>query len=134
MKRHAAIWALALCMLALAPALASADECDSTYAQNMARQGYQYLSAQRWEDARVAAGQLALYARGCSDPKVGYPSIVYSAYIGSVALHGLGNDGAAAQAALAATKIASPSRNARLRPNASAQRPAGTRSAAKTIA
>ncbi len=43
-------------------------------------------------------------------------------------------DGASAQAALEQTKIARPSRNARLRPNASAQRPAGTSSAAKTIA
>ena len=105
MKRSAAIWSLALCLLALAPAIASADQCDSTYAQNMARQGYQYLSAQRWQDARVAAGQLALYARGCSDPKVGYPSVVYSAYIGSVALHGLGNDAEASQAAQAGMTV-----------------------------
>ncbi len=43
-------------------------------------------------------------------------------------------EGAAAHAAEANTKIARPRRNARLRPNASAQRPAGTSSAAKTIA
>jgi hypothetical protein len=43
-------------------------------------------------------------------------------------------DGAAAHAALATVKSARPPRNARLRPVRSAQRPAGTRSAAKTIA
>ena len=43
-------------------------------------------------------------------------------------------DGAIAQSALASTKTPRPSRKARLRPNASAQRPAGTSSAAKTIA
>ncbi len=43
-------------------------------------------------------------------------------------------DGASAHAALASRKTVRPSRNARLRPKASAQRPAGTSSAAKTIA
>ena len=43
------------------------------------------------------------------------------------------SDGAAAQSAEAAVKIASPRRNAFLRPARSAQRPAGTRAAAKTM-
>lgn len=81
------------------PALAHADAtCDEVYAQNLARQGYSYLDEHRWQDARVAAGQLAMYARGCDDPKVGYPSVVYSAYIGGSAFHGLGDDARAQQA------------------------------------
>ncbi len=97
-RHYAVLGLLAICILA-APAIARADAtCDSTYAQNMARQGYQYLDAARYQDARVAAGQLALYAKGCDDPKVGYPSVVYSAYIGSAAFHGLGDDARAAQA------------------------------------
>lgn len=96
-RRHAP-WLLALCIWA-APAIARADTaCDSTYAQDLARQGYHFLDAQRWNDARMAAGQLALYAKNCDDAKVGYPSVVYSAYIGSAALHGLGEDARAAQA------------------------------------
>ena len=88
----------ALCMCA-APTIVRADAaCDSAYAQGLARQGYQDLDSRNWEDARVKAGELALYARGCNDPKVGYPSVVYSAYIGSAAFHGLGDDGRAATA------------------------------------
>ena len=97
-RRYAVLAALAICMWA-APTIARADAtCDSTFAQNMARQGYQYLDAGRYQDARVAAGQLALYAKGCDDPKVGYPSVVYSAYIGSAAFHGMGDDARAEQA------------------------------------
>ena len=43
------------------------------------------------------------------------------------------SDGASAQSAEEAVKTASPMRNAFLRPARSAQRPAGTRAAAKTI-
>jgi hypothetical protein len=97
-RRFALYWLLALCVWA-APTIARADSaCDSTYASDLARQGYHYLDAQRWQDARMAAGQLALYAKNCNDPKVGYPSVVYSAYIGSAAFHGLGDDARAAQA------------------------------------
>ncbi|HXN09265.1 MAG TPA: hypothetical protein VN860_06350, partial [Candidatus Acidoferrales bacterium] len=71
--------------------------CDSAYAQDLVRQGYRYLDASRFNDARLAAGQLASYAKSCSDPKVQYPSVVYSAYIGSAALHGLGQDQRAAK-------------------------------------
>jgi len=95
---------LALCLLLVfavwaGPAVARADStCDNIYAQNLVRQGYSYLDQHRWQDARVAAGQLAMYARGCDDPKVGYPSVVYSAYIGGSAFHGLGDDARAEQA------------------------------------
>jgi hypothetical protein len=89
---------VALC-LAIAPAIARADaSCDSGYAQTLARQGYAALDSHRYNDARSAAGELALYARGCDDPKIGYPSVVYSAYIGSAAFHGMGDDTRASQA------------------------------------
>jgi len=88
----------ALCLSAT-PAIARADaSCDSQYAQGLARQGYAALDDHRYNDARSAAGELALYARGCDDPKIGYPSVVYSAYIGSAAFHGLGDDMKASQA------------------------------------
>ena len=97
-RRYAPFLLLALCIWA-APLAARADSlCDSIYAQDLVRQGYRYLGAGRYNDARVAAGQLAMYAKGCSDPKVQYPSVVYSAYIGSAALHGLGQDERAAKA------------------------------------
>lgn len=83
----------------IAPAIARADECNSSDAQTLARQGYAYLDQQRWADARNSAGQLALYAKNCNDPKVGFPSVVHSAYIGAMALHGLGEDAKASQAA-----------------------------------
>lgn len=94
----------ALCVLFVAavlmmPLVARADECNSSDAQLLARQGYAFLDQQRWTDARQSAGQLALYAKNCSDPKVGFPSVVHSAYIGAVALHGLGQDAKASQAA-----------------------------------
>jgi hypothetical protein len=83
----------------IVPALARADAtCDNVFAQNLVRQGYSYLDEHRWQDARIAAGQLAMYAKGCDDPKVGYPSVVYSAYIGGAAFHGLGDDARAQQA------------------------------------
>ena len=91
MTRYALL--LAILWIWAAPAVARADaSCDSTYASDLATQGYRYLDLHRWNDARMAAGQLAVYARNCNDPKVGYPSVVYSAYIGSAALHGLGDD------------------------------------------
>jgi hypothetical protein len=82
--------------------IARADSsCDSTFASDLARQGYHYLDSQKWTDALTAANQLLLYAKGCNDAKVGMPSVVYSAYIGSAALHGMGDDTRAAQAAQA---------------------------------
>ncbi len=84
------------------PTMARADSsCDSTFASNLAREGWHYLDGQRWTEALTTADQLLLYARGCNDPKIGMPSVVYSAYIGSAALHGMGDDGRAAQAAQA---------------------------------
>jgi hypothetical protein len=97
MKRYA-FWLLALCIWAIPASARAITTCDSSYAQDIARQGYHYLDARNWNDARMAAGQLALYAKNCDDPKVGYPSVVYSAYIGSAAFHGMGDDGRAAQA------------------------------------
>lgn len=98
LRRYAFLFALGLCLWA-APVVARADSsCDSVYAQNLARQGYAYLDEHRWSDAKMAAGQLVLYAKNCNDPKVGYPSVIHSAYIGSAALHGLGDDTRAAQA------------------------------------
>ncbi|HEV2879523.1 MAG TPA: hypothetical protein VGW96_08025 [Candidatus Eremiobacteraceae bacterium] len=98
MIRRYVLFALLALGIWVAPAIVRADTgCDSVYAQDLARQGYRYLDAHRWQDARMAAGQLALYARGCSDPKVGYPSVVHSAYIGSAALHGLGENDKAAK-------------------------------------
>lgn len=85
--------------LLLVPQLARADECNSAGAQSLARQGYAYLDQQRWTDARNSAGQLALYAKNCDDPKVSLPSVVHSAYIGAAALHALGEDAKASQAA-----------------------------------
>ena len=83
----------------VAPLAARADSCNASDAQILARQGYAYLDQHRWSDARTSAGELALYAKNCDDPKVGYPSVVHSAYIGAVALHGLGDDAKASQAA-----------------------------------
>ena len=83
----------------IAPALARADACNASDAQILARQGYAYLDQARWNDARTSAGELALYAKNCNDPKVGVPSVVHSAYIGAVALHHLGDDDKASQAA-----------------------------------
>ncbi len=98
MRRFTLPVIVALGMLA-APAIARGDaSCNAAAASDLAQQGYSALDAQRWQDARTAAGQLALYAKNCDDPKVGYPSVVYSAYIGSAAFHGLGNDQKAAQA------------------------------------
>ena len=97
-RRQILLSLLAACVLAL-PALARADStCDTTYASGLARQGYTYLDAGRYQDARTAAGQLVLYAKNCNDPKVGYPSVVHGAYIGAAALHGLGDDARAARA------------------------------------
>lgn len=97
-RRSALFLLVALCMW-VAPLAARADlGCDSAYAQDLVRQGYRYLDGHRFNDARLAAGQLASYAKSCSDPKVQYPSVVYSAYIGSAALHGLGQDERAAKA------------------------------------
>lgn len=83
----------------MVPLAVRADECNSSDAQILARQGYAFLDQQRWTDARQSAGQLALYAKNCNDPKVGFPSVVHSAYIGAMALHGLGEDAKASQAA-----------------------------------
>ncbi|SRR5579872_4230062 len=91
----AAVFAAIFC----APLAARAGTCNSSDAQVLARQGYAYLDQHRWADARMSAGELALYAKNCDDPKVGYPSVVHSAYIGAVALHGLGDDAKASQAA-----------------------------------
>jgi hypothetical protein len=97
-RRYALFLLIAVCIW-VAPMAARADSsCDSAYAQDLVRQGYRYLDAHRFNDARMAAGQLAVYAKSCSDPKVQYPSVVYSAYIGSAALHGLGQDQRAAKA------------------------------------
>jgi hypothetical protein len=85
--------------LLVAPLAARADSCNASDAQLLARQGYAYLDQHRWNDARTSAGELALYAKNCDDPKVGYPSVVHSAYIGAVALHGLGLDSRASEAA-----------------------------------
>lgn len=99
MKRSVCLCLVLAGVLWLAPALARADAtCDNVYAQNLVRQGYSYLDQHRWQDARAAAGQLAMYARGCDNPKVGYPTVVYSAYIGGAAFHGLGDDARAQQA------------------------------------
>jgi hypothetical protein len=97
MRRYA-FCLLVLCICAVPTVARAITTCDSTYAQDIARQGYHYLDVHNYNDARMAAGQLALYAKNCDDPKVGYPSVVYSAYIGSAAFHGLGDDGRAAQA------------------------------------
>jgi hypothetical protein len=89
-----------LALMLVAPLAARADtSCNASDAQVLARQGYAYLDQHRWNDARTSAGELALYAKNCDDPKVGYPSVVHSAYIGAVALHGLGFDSRASQAA-----------------------------------
>jgi len=97
-RRFAPFLLVALCMW-IAPLAARADSgCDSAYAQDLVRQGYRYLDGHNFNDARIAAGQLASYAKSCNDPKVQYPSVVYSAYIGSAALHGLGQDVRAARA------------------------------------
>lgn len=99
MTRRLVPFLLAALCIAIAPIAARADAaCDSTYAQDLVRQGYRYLDGHQFNDARIAAGQLASYAKSCSDPKVQYPSVVYSAYIGSAALHGLGQDDRASKA------------------------------------
>jgi hypothetical protein len=91
------------CVLLVAAVLAStparADECTSQNAQALTHQGYAYLDQQRWNDARTTAGELALYVKDCNDPSVQLPSVVHSAYIGAVALHHLGDDTKASEAA-----------------------------------
>jgi hypothetical protein len=93
------LWlALLVCAL-LASTAARADECTSRNAQALTNQGYAYLDQQRWKDARTSAGELALYVKDCNDPSVQLPSAVHSAYIGAVALHHLGDDAKASEAA-----------------------------------
>lgn len=98
-------FALAVVLVATLAASAGAQSCNASDAQSIANQGYAYLSAQRWSDARAAAGELALYARNCDDPKVGVPSVVHSAYIGAVALHELGDDARSAKAVQLGTAV-----------------------------
>lgn len=93
------VCSLVFAVLFVAPWAARADSCNASDAQILARQGYAYLDQHRWNDARTSAGELAIYAKNCDDPKVGYPSVVHSAYIGAVALHNLGFDSRASQAA-----------------------------------
>jgi hypothetical protein len=83
----------------LAWSAARADECTSQNAQALTHQGYAYLDQRRWNDARTSAGELALYVKNCNDPSVQLPSVVHSAYIGAVALHHLGDDTKASEAA-----------------------------------
>jgi hypothetical protein len=91
--------AISAALVILAASAVRADECTSQNAQALQQQGYAYLDAHRWNDARTAAGELALYIKNCSDPSVQFPATVHSAYIGAVALHHLGDDDKASEAA-----------------------------------
>jgi hypothetical protein len=99
LRMKLSIAAASAMILLLAATAARADQCNSSDAQILARQGYAYLDQQRWSDARTSAGELALYAKNCTDPAVGVPSVVHSAYIGAVALYHLGDNAKASQAA-----------------------------------
>lgn len=95
MRRLSAV--LAALVVTMLPAFGRAD-CTSSGAQAIARHGYEDLARQRFNQARLDAAALATYARSCPDAAVGYPSVVHSAYIGALALHGLGQDARAAKA------------------------------------
>lgn len=87
--------ALAL-LLSIAPA-ARAAACDNAQAQALAKQGYRYLDRHKWPEAKAVAGSLVQMAQSCDDPNVKVATAVHSAYIGSAAMHGLGDDSNAAE-------------------------------------
>ena len=89
--------ALMLAACLILPATARAG-CDGQRAQTLAKQGYRYLDQQRWTDAKSTAGSLVLFSQDCDDSNVRIPAVLHSAYIGAVALHGLGDDAKAAEA------------------------------------
>ena len=91
------IAAVLLVLLALMPQVARAS-CDAQHAQSLAKEGYRYLDQHRWSDAKTAAGDLVLLSQDCDDSDVRIPAVLHSAYIGSAALHGLGDDAKAAEA------------------------------------
>lgn len=76
---------------------ARADSCDASRAQNLARQGYSDLNQRRWSEAKQTAGSLIMLGQDCDQADIRIPAVVHSAYIGSAALHGLGDDAKAAE-------------------------------------
>lgn len=101
MKKVSPLGILVGCALVIAgllsPPVAQADSCDSNRAQSLARQGYEDLSLRRWSDAKSAAGNLILLSQDCDQNDIRVPAVVHSAYIGSAALHALGDDSRAAE-------------------------------------
>ena len=91
------IAAVLLALLTLMPHPARAS-CDAQHAQLLAKTGYRYLDQHRWSDAKTAAGDLVLLSQDCDDSDVRIPAVLHSAYIGSAALHGLGDDAKASEA------------------------------------
>lgn len=94
MKRYLFL-AFALSVVLL-PSIVRAD-CDNNSAVQFARQGYAALDGQRWADAKKDSVKLIMLAQSCDDMSVKVPSVVHSAYIGSAAMHGLGDDTHAVQ-------------------------------------
>ena len=93
------LFATALVLTAgLLPLQVRADSCNAARAQQLALQGYQDLDRHRFSEAKSAAGSLILLSQDCDDQHVRVPAVVHSAYIGSAALHGLGDDQKAAEA------------------------------------
>jgi hypothetical protein len=89
---------LAAAALALAQT-AYADECSAQLSQTLEQKGYTALDQQRWDDAKMAAGELVLSIQDCNNPEVQIPSTLHGAYIGAMALHHLGEDTKASEAA-----------------------------------
>ncbi|MDQ6780862.1 MAG: hypothetical protein M3Z37_06890 [Candidatus Eremiobacteraeota bacterium] len=88
---------LALVLFVSLASAARAAACDNAQAQALARQGYQDLDRHKWTEAKAVAGSLVQMAQSCDDTGVKVATAVHSAYIGSAAMHGLGDDSHAAE-------------------------------------
>ena len=93
LQRYAVLVCL-MVSISMTPVVArAASGCDSAHAQSLVRDGFHYLDAQRWGDARAIAFQLSDYGKGCGKNfKVANPAAVYSAYIMASAFHGSGDE------------------------------------------
>src|SRR5579872_5837911 len=99
--KHALHRLIYVCCTALVaatlPLAAGADTCDAGHANALARQGYQDLDRHQWSEAKTVAGELIQIGQDCESTDVRIAAAVHSAYIGSAALHGLGDDARASE-------------------------------------
>jgi len=91
-----------LCLCAVpVPALPDAT-CDAAYAQGVIRQGFSYLDAHDWADAKLIGTRLAAYTGNCnSNFKVQNPTAVYAMYFVAYSEHEMGDDAHAEEAVAA---------------------------------